>query len=91
MISRSVLFYWSKGARTRRRILMETRKLNEADEPCFLNVLSDKLELSHVAVKKHMELLIEEKYIKQINPGGKPIYLEITAAGKDVLEEVAGK
>ena len=67
MISRSVLFYWSKGSDTRRRILSVTRELNDGHEPCFINVLSEKLELSHVAIKKHVELLVEEKYIKQMN------------------------
>lgn len=89
MLSRSVLFYWSKGANTRRRILSLTRILNDENKPCFLNVLSEKLELSHVALKKHMDLLIDEKYIKQINPDGKPIYLELTDTGREVLEELA--
>lgn len=89
MISRSVLFYWSKGADTRRRILSVTRKLNDQHEPCFINVLSEKLELSHVAIKKHVELLVEEKYIKQMNPNGKPIYLELTDIGREILNEIS--
>ena len=89
MISRSVLFYWSKGANTRRRILFVAKKLNEEDKPCFLNVLSEKLELSHVALKKHLDLLINEKYIKPINPNGKPVYLELTGKGREVLEEIS--
>ena len=91
MISRSVLFYWSKGAPTRRRILSVASELNDEHQPCFINVLSDKLELSHVAIKKHVELLIDEKYIKQINPNGKPVYLELTDAGREVLDEIADK
>ena len=88
MISRSVLFYWSKGADTRRRILSVTRELNDEHEPCFINVLSEKLNLSHVAVKKHVELLLGENYIKQMNPNGKPIYLELTEIGREVLVEI---
>ena len=91
MISRSVLFYWSKGSDTRRRILSVTRELNDGHEPCFINVLSEKLELSHVAIKKHVELLVEEKYIKQMNPNGKPIYLELTETGKEILDEIENK
>jgi len=91
MISRSVLFYWSKGAHTRRRILSVTRELNDEHKPCFLNALSEQLELSHVAVKKHVELLIDEKYIKPINPNGKPVYLELTDAGREVLIEIVDK
>lgn len=91
MISRSVLFYWSKGAHTRRRILTLTRKLNDEDKPCFLNALSEEMELSHVALKKHVELLIDEKYIKQINPNGKPIYLQLTGKGRELLKEIDNK
>jgi len=89
MISRSVLFYWSKGAHTRRRILSLMQKLNDEHNPCFLNVLSELMELSHVAVKKHIELLIDEEYIKPLNPDGKPVYLELTDTGRDVLQEFA--
>lgn len=91
MISRSVLFYWSKGADTRRRILSVIGELNQLHEPCFINVLSEKLDLSHVAIKKHVGLLVDENYIRQMNPNGKPIYLELTEAGREVLDEVAGE
>ena len=89
MISRSVLFYWSKGADTRRRILSVAKELNDEERPCFLNVLSEKLELSHVALKKHVDLLIDEKYMKPLNPHGKPIYLEVTNKGREVLDDIA--
>ena len=89
MISRSVLFYWSKGADTRRRILSVTRELNISNEPCFINILSEKLKLSHVAIKKHVELLVDENYMKQMNPNGKPIYLEVTDQGCEVLNDIA--
>lgn len=90
MISRSVLFYWSKGADTRRRILSVTGELNQNNEPCFINVLAERLSLSHVAIKKHVELLVEEDYLSQLNPDGKPIYLELTEAGRAVLAELEG-
>lgn len=89
MISRSVLFYWSKGSATRRRILSVTGELNQTNQPCFINVLSEKLNLSHVAIKKHVELLVEENYLRQMNPEGKPIYLELTENGRGVLKELA--
>jgi predicted transcriptional regulator len=89
MISRSVLFYWSKGAETRRRILSVTRELNISNEPCFINILAEKLNLSHVAIKKHVELLVDENYMTQMNPNGKPIYLELTDAGCEVVDEMA--
>ena len=89
MISRSVLFYWSKGADTRRRILSTTRELNDENEPCFINVLAEKLDLSHVAIKKHIGLLVDEQYIRQMNPDGKPIYLELTDTGREVLDEIS--
>lgn len=91
MISRSVLFYWSKGAETRRQILLITKEQNEKNEPCFINLLAKKLHLSHVAIKKHVELLLDEKYITQMNPSGKPIYLELTVAGMEIIDELYNK
>jgi DNA-binding transcriptional ArsR family regulator len=86
-MSKSILFYWSKGAETRIKILSEIYKCNKKNKACYLNSLSEKLGLSHVAVKKHLDLVLEEKYIKEINPEGKPVYLKLTDKGMDVLKE----
>lgn len=87
MISKSILFYWSKGADTRRRILLFIHKHNKKNKPCFLNQIAKELEVTHVAAKKHTDLLLEEGYISQINPKGKPIYLKITNKGIETILE----
>ncbi|MBU5537567.1 MAG: HTH domain-containing protein [Candidatus Aenigmatarchaeota archaeon] len=84
---KTVLFYFSKGARTRVKIIKIIDSLNKRNKPVFLNTLSKKLKISHVAVKKHVDLLRELSYIKEINPKGKPIYLRVTQKGKDVAKE----
>ena len=82
MIPRSVLFYWSKGAEIRRSIIRLIGTCNLRDEPSFLNQIAREVDLSHVAVKKHIDRLISEGYIRPINPEGKPVYLELTTIGK---------
>lgn len=89
MVSKTILFYWSKGAGTRRKIIRFIYKCEKKNKPCFLNKVAKKLDLTHVAVKKHLDLLIEEKYIKRINPSGKPIYLELTDSGKEIIRELS--
>ncbi len=86
-MSKTILFYWSKGAKVRVKLLNEIDKCGKKNEPCYLNVLAEKLGLSHVGVKKHIDLMIEEEYVKEINPNGKPIYLELTEKGAGVLKE----
>jgi len=87
MLPKSILFYWSKGAGMRREIIKIVGRCKNNNKPCFLNLIARKLKMSHVAVKKHLDLLIGEGYIKQINPNGKPVYLQLRKKGKDVLEE----
>ncbi|MFH1211157.1 MAG: hypothetical protein V1645_04570 [archaeon] len=91
MIPKSVLFYWSKGAGTRRRILLIIKNANEKNEPCFLNVMAKRLKLTHVAVKKHIDLLVEEGYVEPINPSGKPVYLRLSDSGKGIIKELGKK
>lgn len=87
MLSKTILFYWSKGADTRRKIVKFIYDCEEKNKPCFLNYLAKKLNMTHPAVKKHVDLLIEEKIIKPINPLGKPVYLQLTSSGKKILKE----
>lgn len=85
---KSILFYWSKGADTRRKIVLLMNKLNNENKPCFLNIIADKLKISHAGMKKHIGLLIEEGYIKQINPKGKPIFLKLSEEGIKLAKEL---
>jgi len=91
MIPKSMLFYWSKGAEIRRSIIRLIGTCNLRDEPCFLNQIAREIDLSHVAVKKHIDLLISEGYIKTINPDGKPVYLELTKMGLEEYNEIFSK
>ncbi len=86
-MDKTVLFYWSKGAGTRVKILNAVHQCNKKKEPCFLQQIAEKLKMSHVGIKKHVDLLAENGYLKETNPKGKPIYLELTPAGIAVLKE----
>lgn len=88
-ISKTILFYWSKGAETRRNIVRFIYQRQEKNEPCFLNLLAKEFNLSHVAIKKHLDLLIEENFVEAINPSGKPVYLKLTPSGKKVIKELS--
>ncbi len=90
-MSKFILFYWSKGAEMRVKILNLLHKCNKKNEPCYESFLAEKLGLSHVAIKKHLDLMLEEGFIRALNPEGKPVYLEITAKGIEVLEEFRKK
>ena len=79
-LDETILFVWGKGASTRRKILHHIRKCER--EGCFLNRLADELGISHVATRKHVLLLMQEGYIAQVNPDGKPIFLILTERGK---------
>ncbi len=88
---KTILFYWSKGADTRVRILRTIQRCNAGDRGCYLNTIAASLGLSHVGIKKHLDLLVEEGYVKIINPGGKPVFLELSYKGRDVLSEFSQK
>ncbi len=88
MQNKTVLFYWSRGAEVRRDVVRLIGDAQKKNEPAFLNALAKELELSHVAVKKHLDLLVEEGYVESINPDGKPVYLKLSASGKAVYAEI---
>lgn len=83
----TVLFYLSDGGDTRLEILELVEEAEKNQEGMYLNKLSDKLEMSHVAARKHLQLLIEEEYLEHRNPEGKPKYLELTTDGYRILSE----
>ncbi|MDD5340283.1 MAG: hypothetical protein PHV13_03465 [Candidatus ainarchaeum sp.] len=88
---KTILFYWSKGADTRVRVLRTIQRCNASGKGCYLNTIAAALKLSHVAIKKHLDLLIEEGYVKIINPGGKPVFLELSRKGLEVMDEFSHK
>jgi DNA-binding transcriptional ArsR family regulator len=91
MIPNSILFYWSKGADIRRNILKVVNDLNKKKQACFLNIISKKIKLTHVATKKHIDLLLEERYLEKINPDGKPVFLKLSKKGKNMIIEFSKK
>jgi len=86
---KTILFYWSKGSDTRRRIIRVIAECEKKSGACYLSVIADRLKLSHVAVKKHLDLLVEEGYVGILNPEGKPVFLALTPKGKEILREIS--
>lgn len=83
----TVLFYLSKGGDVRLEILELVAEAEE-DEGMYLNKLAEELDMSHVAARKHLKLLLEEGYLKYKNPGGKPKFLKLTEEGKEVYQDM---
>jgi len=88
---KTILFYWSKGADIRRGIVKSIGECERKKKPCYLNLLAEKFGLSHVAIKKHLDLLREEGYVSELNPNGKPVYLSLSKKGIEVLAEFSDK
>ncbi|MBM3309681.1 MAG: hypothetical protein FJY77_05435 [Candidatus Altiarchaeales archaeon] len=88
---KAILFYWSKGADVRRKIIKIMKQAEEKKEPIFLNKIASLLGLTHVTVKAHLDLLIAEGYIEVINPEGKPHYLNLTKKGEALHKELSTK
>ncbi len=84
---KSILFYWGKGAETRVAIIKIIDTNNKKNEPIFLNQIAQTINLSHVAIMKHLSLLVEEGYVREVNPNGKPIFLELTTKGQEIAHE----
>lgn len=84
----TVLFYLSEGGDTRLQILKLVKEAEKAQEGIYLNKLADELGMTHVAARKHLQLLLEEDYLRYKNPGGKPKYLELMTDGNRVLNEI---
>jgi len=84
---KTILFYWSRGSETRVRMVRLIGKSEKSRKPCYINTLAKSLGLSHVAIKKHLDLLIDEGYVKILNPGGKPKFLALSGEGKKVAIE----
>ena len=86
---KTILFYWSKGSETRRAIIRIIAQCEKEKIGCYLNLIAERLKLTHVATKKHLDLLIDEKYVKVLNPDGKPNYLSLTPKGTEILTELS--
>lgn len=76
----SIIFLHSKGANTRRKIIKILHKQTENDLHNAV-MLAKKTEISKVSIKKHIDLLVKNEYVKKINPESKPIFLMLTEKG----------
>lgn len=83
----AVLFYLSPAGEKRLTILRLVNEAEDEQEGMYLNKIADELDISHVAARKHLELLLEGDYLRYKNPDGKPKYLEMTTDGYRVLSE----
>lgn len=88
---KTILFYWGKGAQTRIKILKLVYSCEKNNHPCFLNFIASNLGLSHVGLKKQVDLLTEEGYLKMLNPDGKPVFLSLTKKGQEIIKEFGFK
>lgn len=84
---KAVLFHWSKGGPMRVRIVKLIAEHNSRKEPVYLARLAEACSISDVALKKHLDLLVEHGFVKVQNPQGKPHYLELTREGWEVARE----
>ena len=96
----SLLFVWSKGAFTRRKIVKIIASENEKGNPIFISAITTLYNSSIVAddkshtnssIRKNVKLLKEYGVIRAINEGGRPEYLEITDEGRLILEKMNSK
>lgn len=84
---KSILFYWSKGSTTRVKILQSVDDCDKNGQSCFASKIAERLGISHVAVRKHKNILVQNGYLRILNSHGRPEYLTLTEKGKSVLEE----
>jgi DNA-binding MarR family transcriptional regulator len=88
---KTIIFYWSKGALTRIKIIKMIADFERHGKPCYLNVIAEQMGISRAALKKHLDILVKFSYVQILNPEGKPHFLALTAAGVEVLKEFSKK
>ncbi len=84
---KSVLFYWSKGAPVRAKMVKLIAECNRRREPVYLARIAEACSISDVAAKKHLDLMVEHRFVAVENPQGKPHYLTLTREGWEVARE----
>lgn len=94
-----MLFIWSKGAKTRRKVLKIIADANESDNPIYISEITKNFnynaihkqganQITSSTVRKHVKTLLENNIINPINKGGKPEYLQLTREGLRILPKV---
>lgn len=92
----SLLFIWSKGAKTRRKILRIISTQQNKGNPIYTSAITKiynesvdtEESVTISSIRKHVKLLKEYKIIQAINDGGRPEYLELTKNGDFVLSKL---
>ncbi|OLS26390.1 MAG: hypothetical protein HeimC3_09400 [Candidatus Heimdallarchaeota archaeon LC_3] len=93
----SIILIWAKGAKQRRHILCKIYEAQTKGESMFVSKLAknyqEKFELnglkkiSRSAIRKHIEILKEYGFIKPVNEGGKPEFLQVTEIGMKAIKK----
>ena len=93
----SLLFLWSKGASTRRKILKIIARQQELQKPVYISEITkhynDSLKngehsVTNSSIRKHIKVLKEYNLIRPINEGGRPEYLELSDEGNFILQKL---
>lgn len=96
----SLLFVWSKGASTRRKLFKLIAAENLKGDSVYISKLtklydesleSDDNKLTNSSIRKNVKVLKDYNLVKAINGGGRPEYLELTEQGKLILERLSLK
>ncbi len=93
----SIILLWSKGAKQRRKILCKIYEAQKRRESIFVSKLTkiyqqkqdsnDVKKISRSAIRKHVKILNKYGFIKLVNEGGKPEYLQVTGLGLKAIKK----
>ena len=94
--SYSLLFLWSKGSSTRRKIFLIIAQEQKKGQPVYISEITKiynenvqekegEVQVTNSSIRKHIKVLKDYDLIKPINEGGRPEYLELTEEGKIIL------
>lgn len=92
-----LLFVWSKGASTRRKIFKIIASENNKGNSIYISKITtvfnstignDEKKHTNSSIRKNVQLLKKYELIQAINEGGRPEYLELTNQGKSTFEKI---
>jgi DNA-binding MarR family transcriptional regulator len=82
-----IILLYSNGAPIRRKILQLFHTKEKDSWPLCLTSVAGQFDISKVAIKRHVDLLLENGYLEKINPAGKPVYLKLTSKGTETARK----
>ncbi len=80
--------YWSRGALSRARLLRHARRCAEEDRPFFETGAARACRMSVSAVREQVQRMARRGLLRPLNPGGRPLYLELTEEGRRAEREM---